>query len=76
MRNNVYLLFECCYFSECILHIIQFTENLKTQEEFLTENILNDSFSDVFIQMSQELALFVDNFKKFIDERKTVYPSI
>ena len=64
---NVYLLFECCYLSECILHIIQFTENLKIQEEFLTENILNDGFSDVFMQMSHELALFLENFKISLD---------
>lgn len=68
---NVYLLFECCYLSECILHIIQFTENLKVQEEFLTENILNDGFSDVFMQMSQELALFLENFKISLDVELT-----
>lgn len=63
---NVYMLLECSYRSECILNITKFAENLKVQKEFLTENILNDGFAEVFMQMPTSVS-YIDNSKTHLD---------
>jgi proton-translocating NADH-quinone oxidoreductase chain N len=59
---DVYMLLEFSYCSECILNITQFAEYLKVQKEFLTENILNNGFAEVFMQMS-----YIDKSRAHLD---------
>lgn len=63
---NVYMLLESNYRSECILNITQFANNLKVQKEFLAENLLNDEFAEVFMQMLTS-ASYMDNSKTHLD---------
>ena len=63
---NIFMLLECSYRSECILNITKFAENLKVQKELLTENILNDRFAEVFMQMPTSVS-YIDNSKTHLD---------
>lgn len=64
---NVFRLVECCYLSECILHIVKFSENLKVQNEIPITNILSDDFSEALTLMSDELFSSLKNFKTHSD---------
>ena len=82
---DVYELLKCCYFSECIFSIVQFSEYLKLHDELFTENILSDKFSEAFILIPNKFALFVENFyninsgleqKDFIDLQSYMFSVI
>lgn len=82
---DIYQLLKCCYFSESLFSIVQFSEYLKFHDEIITENILSDNFSEAFILIPNKFALFVENFyninlgleqKTFIDLQSYMFSVI
>jgi NADH:ubiquinone oxidoreductase subunit 2 (subunit N) len=59
--GNVYELLKSCYFSECILSIVQFAEYLKVQEDIVTDYIFSDELSEAFMIISNKMSSFMDN---------------
>nr|WPV72386.1 NADH dehydrogenase subunit 2 [Navicula sp.] len=72
---DVYQLLKCCYFSEWVFSIVQFSEYLKFHDEFMTENILNDNFSEAFILIPNKFNLGLEQ-NIFIDLQSYMFSVI